>query len=164
MSQTSHPSKPTATRGFFWPIAIFMAVMLYVQWPAVEDLYYQLSGIERPKSLIAWRDDFDAGLAEVRSSDKPMLLVFSASWCGPCKTMKQKVWSDVEVGNAVAAGYVPVHIDVDDVQHASVTDRYRVNSIPAVFVLDGSGKIVGRESYMSRSEALAFLDASRRDR
>lgn len=160
MSTTAQPSKPTTLKSLFWPVAIFAAVMLYIQWPAVKDVYYRLSGTEPPKAAIAWRENFDAALAEVRSSDKPMLLVFSASWCGPCNTMKRDVWSDPKVGDSVTAGFVPVHIDVDDAQHAEVTDRYQVRSIPAIYVLDAGGQTLARESYMSRSEALAFLDST----
>lgn len=160
MSAPTDTPKQSASKAIFWPIAIFIVVMLYVQWPAVKDFYYQLSGTEPPKSLISWRENFDSGLAEVQSGDKPMLLVFSASWCGPCQTMKREVWSDAKVGDAVAAGFVPVHIDVDDEHHAKVTERFQVRSIPAIYVLNGSGEVLARESYMSRSEALAFLDAN----
>lgn len=167
MSATSPPNPPavqpakrSTLAGAFWPIAIFIAVMLYIQWPAVTDLYYRLSGTEPPKSKIAWRDNFQSAQGEVRSGDKPMLLVFSATWCGPCNEMKRNVWSNPQVGDAVEAGFVPVHIDIDDAQHAEVADRYAVRSIPAVFVLDADGQVLARQSYMSRAETLAFLDAN----
>lgn len=149
--------KSSPLSAILWPIGLFVVLMLYIQWPEVQDLYYRVSGTEPPKGAIAWRDDFDAALAEAGSSDKPVLLVFSATWCGPCNNMKRNVWSDDEVGKSVAARFVPVHIDVDDPQPAEIANRYSVRTIPAIFVLDADGEVLARGSYMSRSETLAFL-------
>jgi len=151
------PKKRSVLGDIFWPVAIFVGVMLYIQWPAVKDLYYRVSGVEPPKSPIAWREDFAAASDEVSSSDKRMLLLFSATWCGPCNEMKRNVWSDPQVGEAVTAGFVPVHIDVDE--HQEIAGRYQIHSIPAVLVLGRNGEVLARQAYMSRSEALEFLKA-----
>lgn len=146
-------------KGFVIP-ALFLVALLFLQWPMLKGLFYRASGVDAPVSTISWREDFEAALVEGEASDKPLLLVFSASWCPPCIAMKHDVWADTEVSKAVTNGFVPVHIDVDSSELAEVAERYQVRGIPAVLLVDAQGNVLRQESFMSRSETLEFLDAT----
>ncbi len=151
---------PTRLRGMgFLLVAVFLGAILFLQWPLLKGLFYRASGIDAPISTIAWRNDFDSATAEARASDKPLLVVFSASWCPPCIVMKHDVWPDTQVSEAVKNGFVPLHIDVDDPRHADVAARYDIQGIPAVLIVDADGRVLRHKSFMSRSETLKFLDA-----
>src|SRR5687768_14553376 len=91
---------------FLISVAILAAVVLF-QWPMLKGLYYKLSGVESPSSAVVWRDDFQTAQAEASSSEKPMLLVFSASWCPACISMQHGVWSDADVGKVANERFVP---------------------------------------------------------
>ena len=138
---------------------LLLGAILFLQWPMLKGLYYRASSSDAPKSTIAWRNDFHSALAEAEASDKPLLLVFSASWCPPCIVMKHEVWPDAEVSLAVNNGFVPLHIDVDDSGDAAIAARYGIRGIPAVLIVDAQGKVLRQESFMSRSGTLKFLEA-----
>jgi thiol:disulfide interchange protein len=142
-----------------WGTMLVMAAIAFLQWPMLKGVYYRVAGIEAPASSIAWRADFEAATAEAKASDKPVLLVFSASWCPPCNAMKHDVWPDAAVSQLVNRGFVPLYVDVDDPANADVARRYGIRGIPTVLVIDASGDVVKQESYMSRSAALDFLGA-----
>jgi thiol:disulfide interchange protein len=125
----------------------------------LKGLAYRVSGIEAPASSIAWRGDFEAARAEAKASDKPVLLVFSATWCPPCNAMKHDVWPDAAVSQIVNSDFVPLYVDVDNPASVSIARRYGISGIPAVLVVDASGDVLRQESYMSRSTALDFLSA-----
>lgn len=77
-------------------------------------------------------DNFEA---EVLKSDKPVLVDFTATWCGPCKVLApivEKVADDF-------AGKVKVgKVDID--QSPGVTAKYGVRSVPTVLVFQNGQK------------------------
>jgi thiol:disulfide interchange protein len=142
-----------------WTIALLVLAVAVFQSASLKELYYSLAGVKFPESTIEWRHDLDTALTEAQAQQRPVLLVFGATWCPPCKKMKREVWPDAKVAEAVATGFVPVYVDVDDQAQAKVTAEYRVNSIPAVLVLDSTGTVNRQSSSMSISQTLAFLKA-----
>jgi thiol:disulfide interchange protein len=109
---------------------------------------------------IEWRTDLDAALAESRATGRVVLVDFSADWCPPCVAMKHDVWPDAAVRALVSQSYVPVIIDPD--RDTTTTARLDVDAIPTVLVLDGSGQILARASYLPASGLRRFHAERRR--
>lgn len=106
-------------------------------------------------SSIAWGSDLDGALAEARRTGRPVLADFNAAWCPPCIAMKHEVWPDPAVERAVADGYVPLFVDVD--RNTAAAERYHVDGIPTILVLDGDGRIVRRTGFLDAAAMTSFL-------
>jgi thioredoxin 1 len=78
--------------------------------------------------------DFDT---QVLKSQKTVVIDFSASWCGACKTMKPLF----EHVAREYANFVFASVDVD--AHADIAQKYNITGIPA-FIFIKEGKEVGR--------------------
>jgi|694.fasta_scaffold58725_5 protein disulfide-isomerase len=156
MNQSDFSAKQSRM-NILWAVLIVLAVFVLLRRSAFEELFYNAIGYKFPESKIPWREDFDTSLAEAKEKGKPVLLVFGATWCPPCKTMKRNVWPDEEVTKAVEQGFVPMYVDVDEEKHSQLSARYRVLGIPAVLVLNAEGEVLKKGNSMSRSETLAFL-------
>ena len=57
-----------------------------------------------------WFTDFEKASVEANKSGRPMVVMFSASWCAPCKMMIAQVFPDEKV-KATLKEVVPVYID-----------------------------------------------------
>lgn len=78
--------------------------------------------------------------SELIQGDKPLLVDFSAEWCGPCK-MLAPILHEVarEMGDAVRV----IKIDVDESPAAAAA--YQVQAVPTL-ILFKQGKILWRQS------------------
>ena len=72
---------------------------------------------------------------EVLNSDKPVLLDFWATWCGPCRIMGPVVDEIAEERKDVKVGKV----NVDD--ESELASAFGIMSIPTLVVMKG-GKVV----------------------
>lgn len=100
------------------------------------------SVMRRAHEKIPWRTDYAAAERESRATGKPMLLDFTAEWCGPCQDMRRTTWSDAAVAQSLA-GYIPVQIDLDT--HADLATQFGVSAIPHLVVVESDGKVAAAE-------------------
>ena len=78
------------------------------------------------------KDNFEA---EVLHSDKPVLLDFSATWCGPCRMVAPILDEIAAENDHIKVGKIDVDEDPD------LARRFNVTSIPLLVVMK-DGKIV----------------------
>ena len=99
--------------------------------------------------VVPWRADVEAARAESHQSSKPLLLYFTATWCGPCQEMKRSVFSRQEVATALN-DVVPVKIDIDRAQ--SFAAAHHVKAVPTFILADPAGTTLGvGEGFMPAS-------------
>jgi thioredoxin-related protein len=93
--------------------------------------------------------------------NKKLFLVFSATWCGACKEMKQNVWPDKSVKEALSK-YVVYFVDVD--KERELANQYGIRSIPQYGIFDvseGTAKpIKVTAGDMSVQDFLTWLNAA----
>ena len=85
---------------------------------------------------------------ELIKSDKPTLVDFFATWCGPCR-MQGPVLEDVKNKVGDAANVLKVDID----KNIELAQRYRVQSVPTL-ILFKSGEPVWRAVGFQQGDVL----------
>ena len=90
--------------------------------------------------------------SEVLESDKPVLVDFFATWCGPCRMVSPIV---DEIAEERADTLKVVKVDVDEVP--SVAAAYGVMSIPTLMVFRGGETVNTQVGAMPKARIESML-------
>lgn len=85
---------------------------------------------------------------EIINSDKPTLVDFFATWCGPCK-MQGPILDEVK--NKVGAAANIIKIDVD--RNSDLSAKYQIRSVPTLIIFK-NGEPQWRASGLQQLEVL----------
>jgi thioredoxin:protein disulfide reductase len=114
---------------------------------------------------IVWGDDYGAALVQAKAQQKPLLVDFGASWCGACKELEQKTFSDPRVVRE-GGRFVPVRVDLspgkDTKEKRDLLAGYAQRGLPLVVLHKPSGEVAARvTSFVEADEFLHLLRAVR---
>ena len=116
-----------------------------------------------------WRHDFEEARRAAERTGRPILVHFSASWCGPCRQMERDVLSRPRTLATLDSQVIGCKLDLD--RDRAVADRYRVNRIPADVLLTPDGRVLGQmtgrrdvNDYLYRVSAVTAQYERLRDR
>ncbi len=104
----------------------------------------------------------DAKIAEAKTSGKPVIIDFWATWCAYCKKLDKTVWKQPDVVSE-SLRYVTIKVDAtkpDDDDMMAVKERFRVPGLPTVALIDSQGNIQFGKSfngYKGPEEVLALM-------
>lgn len=92
-----------------------------------------------------------ASFSDIIQSDKPVLVDFSATWCGPCKTMSPIL---DQLKKMVGEKATILKIDVD--KNPKTASSYQIQGVPTLIVFK-KGKIVWRQSGVVPADRLKLV-------
>ena len=102
-------------------------------------------------SQIVASADFDT---KVLGADKPVLVDFFATWCGPCKRLAPVI----DELSSELAGKVDVYkLDID--QSPDIAARFKVSSVPTIMLFEGGQMKAKTVGAVPKQQLMQMLQA-----
>lgn len=113
------------------------------------------------KRLLTWGHSEKDAVVQAQTEKRPLIVDFTAEWCGACKKMAKETFADPRVMEK-AGHFVAVKVDAtddEDPQIDAVKGKYKVVGLPTVVLYDSTGKERKRfNDFVGPDDFLAAID------
>lgn len=134
-------AKASESRGNIWSsFSANLKVRYQTENPVVEDypvaLWIAVASVTEQPKVLEFRHDVDTAILEAINNKQRCFIKFETTWCGPCKTMTQHVFTAKDVVD-VSEGIVCIKVDGDE--RRDLVERYAVKGYPTGVLLAADG-------------------------
>lgn len=85
---------------------------------------------------------WNEALELAKEENKLIFLDISATWCGPCKKLKNNTFPNEAVGSYYNANFINVALDGERGEGVALAKKYGLTGYPTLFFIDSNGKVV----------------------
>jgi thioredoxin-like negative regulator of GroEL len=108
---------------------------------------------------LKWHKSLKAAHKLAIETDKPMLIVFGASWCHFCHKLERETLADKRLVAAIERDFIPVHLDFD--RDAKIAKFLEVERLPCTVILSPDADLLQKsEGYADYKGYIKILQAS----
>ena len=87
---------------------------------------------------------FAEALKQAKKENKLVMVDYYTTWCGWCKVLDKKTYSDKTVGDYADANMVSLKIDAEKGEGIELVRKSKIEGYPTIIFYDGDGKEVSR--------------------
>lgn len=127
-------------------------------WSMIMTLVALYSFSNAEENLPFFSGTVEAAREKAKRENKLYFIEFYAKWCEPCKWMDEHTFSQPKLTSYVAQNYIPVKVDVENLDGFVWKQKYKVQYLPTIIVLNADGAVLGKyEKSMEANDLLRVL-------
>lgn len=102
-------------------------------------------------------------LNEAQKQNKPIMVDFYTTWCGPCKLMTKTTFASTQVGDFADANFIAFKVDCEKGEGIQLAQKYEVFNYPTIAFIDKNGNLLGKEiGYKNADDFLELMQKYRK--
>lgn len=94
---------------------------------------------------------FDNFKKQAAFENKPYFIMFSASWCSPCKRIKKEIFTHPKIAAIANEHFLVFEVDIESFDGLEINNEFKVSQLPTILFFDPKGKPIDK--------ATGFFDA-----
>jgi len=100
---------------------------------------------------------YEAALKLAKDSKKPLFIDCYTVWCGPCKMLSARTFTDKEVGDFFNANFINIKVEMErDSDGSELARLFDVRAYPTLLFINKQGKLIKKHlGYVSPPQLLA---------
>jgi len=151
--------KSIKTLGILFGIFILLSFTppIYKRYNVEERLNLEQQSNETKKDGIQFVQlGYEAALKLAKDSKKPVFIDCYTVWCGPCKILAAKTFTDKEVGDFFNSNFVNIKVEMEkDSDGSELARLFDVRAYPTLLFVNKQGKLIKKSlGYVSPSQLL----------
>lgn len=120
-------------------------------------LYHDVASKALTSKIIFIEDSWDEALKQAAKQHKYIFADAYASWCGPCKLLKETTFSDHKVADFFNVNFINVSIDMEKGEGPVLAEKWQIRAYPTMIVFDPAGKpVFGTVGYLNANQLISF--------
>jgi thioredoxin 1 len=112
---------------------------------AVATIFFATSFKQEGGIQFAAESTWSKTLKKAKAENKIIFMDAYTTWCGPCKMLEKRVFTNPKVGDVMNKNFVNVRVDMESGEGPALANIYMVNAYPTMFFIDpATGKEITR--------------------
>ena len=118
---------------------------------------FNVPNFEARNGITFFKGSWTEALQAAKAENKYIFLDVYATWCGPCKELKNKTFKDGEVGEYYNKNFINVRMDGEKEEGRHLARMYQVTSYPTLFIIDHKGNRVAKTTGFMKPRILIIF-------
>ena len=81
-------------------------------------------------------------MALAAEKNMPIMVDVYADWCGPCKMMEKRVFTQKSIAKFYSKNFINYKLDADTMEGGEIASSFGIKSIPTFLFFDANGKLI----------------------
>jgi thioredoxin 1 len=142
----------------FSGMLLFTAVMIFAFVPKPNTgITAKESNFNGEKGIQFVEPNWAKAIEQAKKQKKMIFIDAYTTWCGPCRMLKQKTFTDKAAGDFFNKHFINIALDMENGDGIAFAQKYQIRAYPTLLIMDADQKSTSiSEGYINPAQLIEF--------